>query len=340
MKSHLRTLVIGALTVGLMGFFLRNAELGQVWAAVRSAQGDLLLLSLTLTALSFALRIERWRYLLKPIGRTSFDSAARATTIGYAANALLPGRVGEVLRPYILARRESISGSAAFATVVIERLFDLFAIVLLVAGFVALFDFPSADPGLVGVIQAGAMATAAIGAVGVGLVIALASNPERAARAALRCGKLAPSGLAHVVTAAVQRFLVGLAVVKRPDLLALAMALSLILWAVAAGSMWAAAVAFGIGVSFGGAIVLLGLVALGVAVPTPAGVGGYHAAFQFGVTALYGAGDDQAVGAALVMHMISFGPVTVVGLFFMAQEGLHLGGLSTLATQADEGTAS
>ena len=340
MKSHLRTLLIGALTVGLMGFFLRNAELGQVWAAVRSAQGDMLLLSLTLTALSLALRIERWRYLLKPIGHTSFDSAARATTIGYAANALLPGRVGEVLRPYILARRESISGSAAFATVVIERLFDLFAIVLLVAGFVALFDFPSADSGLVGVIQAGAMATAAIGAVGVGLVIALASNPERATRAALRCGKLAPSGLAHVVTAAVQRFLVGLAVVKRPDLLALAMALSLILWAAAAWSMWAAAVAFGIGVSFGGAIVLLGLVALGVAVPTPAGVGGYHAAFQFGVTALYGAGDDQAVGAALVMHMISFGPVTVVGLFFMAQEGLHLGGLSTLATQADEGSAS
>lgn len=38
--------------------------------------------------------------------------------------------------------------------------------------------------------------------------------------------------------------------------------------------------------------------------------------------------------------MISFGPVTVVGLFFMAQEGLRLGGLSTLATQADEGSAS
>ena len=79
-----------------------------------------------------------------------------------------------------------------------------------------------------------------------------------------------PGWLGHVVTAAVQRFLVGLAVVKRPDLLALAMALSLILWAVVAWSMWAAAVAFGIGVSFGGAIVLMGLVALGVAVPTPA----------------------------------------------------------------------
>ena len=339
MKSHLRTLVIGALTVGLMGFFLRNAELGQVWAAVRSAHGDLLLLSLALTALSYALRIERWRYLLKPLGHTSFDSAARATTIGFAANALLPGRVGEVLKPYILARRESISGAAAFATVVLERLFNLFAIVLLVAGFMALFDFPTADPGLAGVIQAGAMATAVIGAVGAGLVIALASNPERAARAALRCGKLAPGGLGHVVTAAVQRFFVGLAVVKRPDLLALTMALSLILWAVVAWSMWAAAVAFGIGVSFGGAIALMGLVALGEAVPTPAGVGGYHVAFQFGATALYGAGDDQAVGAALVMHMISFGPVTVMGLFFMAQEGLQLGSLSTLATQADEGSA-
>ena len=339
MKSHIRTLVIVALTVGLMGFFLRNAELDRVWAAMRSARGDLLLLSLMLTALSYALRIERWRYLLKPIGHASFDSAGRATTIGFAANALLPGRVGEVLRPYILARRETMTGSAAFATIVLERLLDLFAIVLLVAGFVALFDFPTEDPALVGLLQAGALATAGVGVAGAGLIIALAMNPERAERAAQRFAKLDPGGLGHVVTAAMQRFMVGLAVVKRPDLLVLALGFSLILWAVVAWSIWAAAVAFGIDVSFGGAIVLMGLVALGVAVPTPAGVGGYHAAFQFGAMALYGAGNDQAVGAALVMHMISFGPVTVLGLFFMAQEGLQLGGLSRLATQADDGSA-
>ena len=339
MKRHLKTLFIGALTIGLMGFFLRNADLGRVWAAVRSARGDLLLLSLILTAVSYALRIERWRYLLKPLGHASFNSAGRATTIGFAANALLPGRVGEVLRPYILARREAMSGSAAFATIVLERLLDLGTIVLLVALFLAFFDLPTEDHALEELIQAGAMASATFVAAGVGLIIVLASNPERAARAARQCGKLAPARLRPAVTAGLERFFVGLAVVKRPAFLVLAMVLSLILWASVAWSMWAAAAAFGIAVSFSGAIVLMGLVALGVAVPTPAGVGGYHAAFQFGATALYGASGDQAVGAALVMHMISFGPVTVLGLFFMAQEGLQLGSLSTMVTQGDEGSA-
>ena len=85
--------------------------------------------------------------------------------------------------------------------------------------------------------------------------------------------------------------------------------------------------AFGIDLSFGGSVILTGMVAIGVSVPTPAGVGGYHAAYQLGATALYGAGIDEAVGAALVMHVIAFGPVTLLGLVFMAQEGLGLGSL-------------
>ena len=77
----------------------------------------------------------------------------------------------------------------------------------------------------------------------------------------------------------------------------------------------------------------MGLTVVGVAVPTPAGVGGYHAAYQLGATALYGAAVDQAVGAALVMHIFSFGPVTVLGLLFMARDGLKLTGVGTLGTE-------
>ena len=340
MKDHLRTVLIFLLTVSLMMFFLRNAALGRVWEAMRSARADLLGLSLFITAGTYVVRIERWRYLLKPIGGASFDSVGRATTIGFAANALLPGRVGEVLRSYVLARRERVSGSSAFATVVLERLLDLFAIVMIVSGFVAVFGFPTEDPRLVGIMQAGAFATAAIGVVGVAVIVGLAADPERAEKGALWLARLAPGRLGHVVASTLPRFLLGLAVVRRPDLLLVSLVWSVALWVGIAWSMWASAVAFGIGVSFGGSMILMGLVALGVAVPTPAGVGGYHAAYQFGATALYGAGNDQAVGAALVTHMIAFGPVTLLGLLFMAQEGLRLGGVSQLATQGDDGSPS
>ena len=75
----------------------------------------------------------------------------------------------------------------------------------------------------------------------------------------------------------------------------------------------------------------LALMVVGVALPTPGGVGGYHAAYQIGATVLYGAQDDRAVGAALVLHLFSFGPVTLLGLVFMARDGLRLTGLRELS---------
>ena len=103
------------------------------------------------------------------------------------------------------------------------------------------------------------------------------------------------------------------------------------LWVSNVLSLWLVTRAFGIDVPLGGAVILTALVVVGVAVPTPAGVGGYHAAYELGATALYGATVDAAVGAALVMHLFSFGPVTVLGLVFMAQEGLRLGRLPHLS---------
>jgi uncharacterized membrane protein YbhN (UPF0104 family) len=68
-----------------------------------------------------------------------------------------------------------------------------------------------------------------------------------------------------------------------------------------------------------------------VAMPTPGGVGGYHAMFQLGVTAFFGAPNDAAVGAALVAHALSFLPVVLLGIVFMAQDGLSLSSLQQLA---------
>ena len=338
MRIHLRTLIIIGLTVGLIAFFLRNAQLDLVWAAMRGARVDLMVAALAVVGLSYVIRVERWRRLLQPVGHASFSSAGRATMIGFAANALLPGRVGEVLRPYVLARREGLSGSAAFATVVLERLLDLLAIVLTVAGFIIVFDPQTNNPQLLGTLRAGAIAGGSGAVVILAGMVWLARSPARIERAVRWCANVAPGGAARTVTRVAQRFLDGLGAVERPGPLIIAMVLSVALWASVALSMLMTSLAFGIDVSFGESVVLMGMVAIGVAVPTPAGVGGYHAAYQLGATSLYGAGVDVAVGAALVMHVMAFGPVTVLGLLFMAQEGLRLGSLSELKMSNETAT--
>ena len=111
MRSRVRTILICLLTLGLLAFFLRNADMAGVWAETRRARGSLVALALIVTGLTYVLRALRWQYLLAPIGPTRFGTAFRATVIGFAASFLLPARAGEVIRPYLLARRERLSAT-------------------------------------------------------------------------------------------------------------------------------------------------------------------------------------------------------------------------------------
>jgi uncharacterized membrane protein YbhN (UPF0104 family) len=87
---------------------------------------------------------------------------------------------------------------------------------------------------------------------------------------------------------------------------------------------------------FTGSFLLLALLVLGVAVPTPGAVGGFHEAFRIGATMFYAVPQDDAVAAAIVLHLFSILPALVLGLFFAAQEGLNVGGMRRLADQAEQ----
>src|SRR5688572_22254406 len=105
-----------------------------------AARADLIWLTIGLTVLTFVVRAERWKYLLEPLGPTRFRTVFRTTVIGFAASAVLPARAGEVIRPYLLARQEGLSATAAFATIVVERVLDLVAVLLLLLLFLIWFD--------------------------------------------------------------------------------------------------------------------------------------------------------------------------------------------------------
>ena len=139
MRDQARTVIGLGLALGLMALFLRNADFASVWSEIRGARFDLVCGSLLAIALSYAFRVRRWQQLLAPIGQVGFLAAWRATAIGFATTAVLPGRLGEVLRPYLLARSERLSASAVFATIVLERLLDLMVVVTLLGVFLMFF---------------------------------------------------------------------------------------------------------------------------------------------------------------------------------------------------------
>jgi uncharacterized protein (TIRG00374 family) len=326
MRPPVRTFVIGLLTLGLLAFFLRHADMANVWAETRRADAGDLTLAVLVTGLTYGLRAWRWQALLAPIGPTHFGTAFRTTVIGFAANTLLPARAGEFLRPYLLAKREGLNVASAFATIILERLLDLATVLLLFALFV-LTAQPSLGEGvsahLAHIKFWGSLAAG--GAIaGLGLLFAVAGHPERLGRAALRIEHVLPARLAHVAAGLVETFARGLAVMRSPGRLMAALALSFPMWMSIAAGIWLTSRAFHITLPYMGSFLVTTILVVGVAVPTPGAVGGFHAAYQFAASTFFGVPTDRAVGAALVLHAISFGPVTLLGIVFMMREGLTL----------------
>jgi uncharacterized protein (TIRG00374 family) len=320
----------------LLVYFLRDADPRAMWAETRRADPWLIMASLGFTALTYVLRAWRWQALLTPIGVVRFGAALKTTIIGFAASAILPARAGEILRPYLLARSERLPATAVFATIILERLLDLATVLLLFAFFV--FTVPD------GVMTTGAAqwadvkfwgaVSAAAALAGLGVLFALAGHPERLGRAALRVERVLPAALARKTAEFVTAFAQGLAVMRDPARLAAALAQSFPLWVSIAAGIWLTSRAFHITFPFTASFLVTTLLVVGVAVPTPGAIGGFHAAYQIAVVTFFGAPDDRAKSAAIVLHAISFLPVLIVGMALMARDGLTLSGAREIAAAA------
>lgn len=337
MRPRVRTILIFLLTIGLLAFFFRKSNPAEVWAETRRADPLLLIAAVLFTGFTYVLRAWRWQSLLAPIGRTHFGIAFRATIIGFAANLLLPARAGEVIRPYVLARREHISASAAFATIILERVLDTATVLLLFAYFVFTVQpgVVSADPSALANVKFWGLVAGAASVAGLVVLFVLAGHPERLGRAALRIERVLPDTLARKVAAVVETFAQGLGVMRQPARLLVALAQSFPLWLSIAAGIWLSSRAFHITFPYTASFLITTLLVVGVAAPTPGAVGGFHWAYKFGVTTFFAVPDERAVGAAIVLHAISFLPVTIAGIAFMAGEGLTFGTARRMAQDAE-----
>ena len=333
MKRIVHSALVFAVTASLLVLFARGANLAAVWNHIVAADWPLLIVALVASSSAYVLRARRWQFLLRPVGPTRFAGALRATIMGFAASFVLPGRTGEVLRPYLLARGEGLSAMAAFATIVVERLLDLIGVLLLFAAFLSVIHPERAitNAYLFRAVRVGGLAAGALSMVAFVVLVVAARYPERALRMVQRAAAIFSPALAEKIAGTARTFLAGLSILREPGDAALALAGAFPLWLCSAVSIWCVSEAFHLGVPVSGTFLLLMLLVVGVSVPTPGGVGSVHYAFRLGATVLYGASDDRAVGAAIVLHALTIVPVSVAGLCLAAAEGLSLQRLRGLA---------
>ena len=342
MRTQVRALIVLALVAGLLGLFLHNVDLRRVAANILHARPLWLGVSLATVFVNLAIRALRWRFLLEPLGEASFGNAFRATAVGFAASTVLPARAGELIRPYFLARHAHLSATGAFATVILERLLDTVTVLVLLAVFVFGFarDVGAGNPSVFAAVKWAGATAAGVSFAALAVLFILAGDPARLGRALCRLEREAPAAFARMVARIAEKFAHGLGAIRRPGRLLVALIWSFPLWLSIDLGIWAVAVAFDLDVPFTGSFLIVPLLVLGVAVPTPGAVGGFHEAFRLGATVFYGVPNEAAVAAAIVLHVVSIGPSLVLGLFFAAQVGVNFSSLSRMAGHAQEGPAN
>jgi uncharacterized protein (TIRG00374 family) len=331
-SSRLRwhTVFVGVLTLVLIWWFFRTIDLREVGRALAAARPLELTLALVVTLQTYLIRAWRWQVLLAPIGRAKYRNAFRTTVIGFTTTFLLPGRIGEILRPYLLARAEGFSPAATFATIILERILDLVAVLLLFAVFLATTRVDvGPDLKLAGLVTGGLALVALVA------MALLAKHPDRLGRWTTPLLRLLPKRLSSKAAELIQRFAEGLAVMHRPGPLIVSAGLSLLLWLSLSLGVWLTSIAFAMALPFTGSFLVLMFLVVGVAVPTPAGVGAFHWAYRVAVTTFFAANEAQASAAAIVLHALSFIPISLLGLVFMAQDGFTLSGLRRMTPTAE-----
>jgi glycosyltransferase 2 family protein len=323
-KRHLKTIVGILVSVLLLWWVLRGEDPAAIVREIGQANPVFFLLSVAIATLGLVPRAIRWGILLRPVfGAVPFHSRFAATSIGFAANNLLPARVGEFARAFSLSRLSGVPTAAAFGSLVIERVLDGLVIVGLLFAVMAFPAFPGVAGTGVNLQAAALVVVALMGAVGL-VLTALVLVPERSARViGWLAGRLLPDAFRRPLVDALHSFLDGIAVLRNGRLLLLSVAWAVGQWLFLATSFWFAFRAFGIHeAGFVAAIFLQSLIGLAVAIPSvPGFFGPFQAAAKLGL-GLWAVPTEKVAAFAIGFHIGGFIPVTLIGIWFIWRLGL------------------
>jgi uncharacterized protein (TIRG00374 family) len=316
------------LAVALMAWVLRGTDPATLWTQIREASIPGLLLGASLNFGHNVFRVLRWKVLLNPQRRDiGFRPMFAAVMLGYLTSWVIPGRLGELVRPMLLSSREGLTLGPVVGSIVADRVLDIVAVAFLFAVGIWITPLSGEAAAHAALLRTGAVVLS-LGAVTVLALMLVASIYGqlladwfgRRARVFRWLGRAGVS-LAH-----------GAGALRSPLALLLVLIHSIAAWAMIAAGTWICVRSAGADISAGATLVVLPMLVLGIAVPTPAGAGGYHGAMKAGLM-LFGVSQVTAVSAGLLAHIMMAIPVIVAGVLLLWTENVRWGDLISSARE-------
>jgi glycosyltransferase 2 family protein len=305
---------------------LYRLHFDQVWQSLKTANYWWIIPGVIVYFMGVWVRAWRWHYLLRPLKSISTRKMFPIVTIGYMGNNIYPARAGEVLRAVVLKKHEGVPISASLATVFIERVFD--GVVML--GFVFL-NLPelarlTGDSGFIGNIRtlslwgAGAFAGALV------VFLLAAAFPLKAEQLLEKTFiRLLPLRFQEKVLGITRKFLSGLESLRSPREALMVFLTTVIIWLFETGKYWFVMHAFPFQVSFFALMLMNGIVNLATTLPSAPGYVGTFDAPGIALLTAYGVPGEIAAGYTLLLHVALWVPITALGAYYFAREGMHWG---------------
>jgi glycosyltransferase 2 family protein len=333
-------LVLGVLvSMALLWWVFRNEDPAEIWHEIQLADPFLLFLATVAGTFVFWIRAWRWKAILEPVRPdTTFRSRFAATCIGFMGNNLIGLRVGEFMRPFAFSRLERVPLAATFSTLVIERILDgVFVVgslflVMMLPGFPggrlaesAIFSTAARGFGILVLVVLAALA----------LLVAFPRQVVGALEAV--AGRLPFTRLRRLIIDSLEAFLAGAGMLRDPRLIGRASFWTVVHWMVNGCGFYFGYRAFGIELPFLAALFLQSCVALAVALPSAPGFfGPFEAAVKVVLVGMWGAAESKAIGFAIGVHVLTFIPVTVMGLYYAWRMGFSLRRMSQAEEAVEE----
>ncbi len=340
MRRALQILAGLAISAGALWLTLRGKDLPAIWEAMRAADYRYLAPYVLILIGVHLARTLRWGILLEPVAKVSFARLNAVSAVGFMALMLLPFRLGEFARPYLVAEPGGLRVSSALSSVVAERIADGIFTGLLLS--VTLLAIPDTAPG-VAVLRAGGVVVSLVFLLALAFLVVAYRN--RALAVKILGGALRPFSrrVAERVEGMFDAFIHGLRLVPGPRKLVAFVALTVAYWGLNAFGMRVLALGFGFDLGVVESCALLGVLVVGIMIPAgPGMVGTFQGAIVVGL-GLFAPGEAVATRGtayANVLWATQVAQLTALGTFFLFSRHIQLARLAEAPAEVGAGLES
>jgi glycosyltransferase 2 family protein len=327
------------LAVGILWWFGRQLDWGEVRLAVSQSNPYLLGLAVLIISLAYLFRAYRWGALLAPLGPTRLSHLFAATTVGFGA-VFLMGRMGEVVRPVVLPMRDpGVRASSSFVTIMVERIYDMMAVVMLFALNLLWFTPPTNMGAEFSRVRLAGLVLLFLTLASVaGLTLFRRRSKSIIAGLQSRLDRFGfiPLRLKRAIINILEQLAKSLRVLVDARELAVTIMWTVMVWSGITFANWLVLRAFGLRFGISEAIFILGWSLVGSLVPTPGGAAGaFHYATAAGLVFL-GVARETAAAVSIVMHIVDFGPAVIFGFFYIVRGDISLTRLRSMMSTVED----